>query len=257
MNQSIIQGIGNSMRYWANFICSVKRQKIINEGSIKYGTSEYLVANESLEPGRSHVMATPKIEKVEFEKTHEIFERRRTDLFLQVSSESNITNAYFEFKYLRTPLQRSEINRYINDFLRLASLIKYDKQCECFFMLVGIQTEISNILSGSTSYVDASNADRSTENIKSGNTIDDSDVKKCLTLCNNEPKSLIIKDLTYTEKGLKKSHLERFKNEYKYRDTIKDELQIKDTDTIQFELKYPSEKYGNDKIGVYIWQIKT
>lgn len=47
MNQAIINGIGNSMKHWANYIFDVKRGDIINESAIKYGISEYLVATEN------------------------------------------------------------------------------------------------------------------------------------------------------------------------------------------------------------------
>lgn len=35
------------MKHWSNYIFDVKRGEILNEGSIKYGISEYLVSTET------------------------------------------------------------------------------------------------------------------------------------------------------------------------------------------------------------------
>ena len=257
MHKTIIDGIGNSMRYWANYICAVKRQKIINEGSIKYGISEYLISSENLLSGTSPT-GKPQIINVEFEKTNEIFIKRRTDLYIEVSEGSQKIGAYFEFKHLKTPSNRQEINRYIDDFLRLASLVKQNPQCECYFMIVGIPKLVNSFLGDSTSRNESSSEQGRLQISHIPPKSDYSDIKKCISLsrCKKGMKSILLKELVYEENGTFKSHHKRFKNEYKYRDFITDDKKITDADTIHFELKFTSQPDTNDMIGVYIWQIK-
>ena len=99
MNISIINGIGNSMKYWANYISAVKRAKILNESSIKFCISEYLVASENMEHNRNLTSNDqPIVKKVEFEKCYNIFKQRRVDLYLELSEDSQNKAIFFEFK---------------------------------------------------------------------------------------------------------------------------------------------------------------
>ena len=142
MNRTIIEGIGDSMKHWSNYINDVKRGEILNEGSIKYGISEYLVSTENFYKAKSRTIVTgqPKIIDVKFEKTHKLFKNRSVDLNFKVCEGDNKIDVFFEFKYIKNiPLPPDERERYIFDFFRLASLVKSANgdNIECYFMLVG------------------------------------------------------------------------------------------------------------------------
>lgn len=107
MNRTIIDGIDNAMKHWANYIFDVKRREILNEGAIKYGISEYLVSTDNIynKNNRTIVAGEPKIEEVKFEKTHKLFMNRSVDLNFKVCEGNDVIDVYFEFKYIKkTPL---------------------------------------------------------------------------------------------------------------------------------------------------------
>lgn len=245
MNISIINGIGNSMKYWANYICAVQRGKILNEGSIKYGISEYLVASENMDSNRNATSQNqPLIKEVEFEKSHDVFKRRRSDLYFEVSENGHTIETYFEFKYLKGySLPYEENNRYIDDFFRLASLLKNKSKCECYFMLVGNSETIKNILK--------TNRDSTRLPINNTPNPTSKDINECLSLEYNIPKTVKLDSLKDDYKQL---HLNRFNTKYDYRDAI---TKLDINDELSFTLKYPKTS-TNDQIsdiGVYIWQI--
>ena len=134
--QFIIDGIGDSMKHWANYIHDVKRGAIINESAIKFGISEYLVASEKFanKSSRNKNIGVPQIENIRFERTHDVFKNRRIDLSFNIAEGEDETEIFFEFKYLSDlHLPDRERDRYINDLFRLAALSKQNnksKKCE-------------------------------------------------------------------------------------------------------------------------------
>ncbi|MBQ3609057.1 MAG: hypothetical protein IJA03_03325 [Bacteroidaceae bacterium] len=245
MDQSIINGIGNSMRYWANYISAVKRDRILNEGSIKYGISEYLVASENLSSKRVST-GQPRIEKVIFEESHDIFKKRRSDLLIEVSEGETTKNIFFEFKYIKKTINRNEINRYIDDIFRLASLIKYKDDRECFFMLVGVPEHIKKLL--------GKLEEEHRVNINDLPHIDFDDIKECLPYNTSESSKTI--NLEEFGNNTGENHLERFKSEYEYRSNVISNKRLSPSNRITIELKYNTEHGNNESIAVYIWQIK-
>ena len=126
---AIIDGIGNSMKHWTNYIFDVKWGDIINEGAIRYGISEYLVATENFHKEKVLDIGQPKIKDIKFEQVHKIFEKRSVDLYLNVSEGEDDIDVFFEFKYItKCPLPSNESDRYINDLFRLASLAKLSNE---------------------------------------------------------------------------------------------------------------------------------
>lgn len=245
MNISIINGIGNSMKYWANYICAVKREKILNESSIKFCISEYLVASENMEHNRNFTSNDqPIVKQVEFEKCYNIFKKRRADLYLELSEDSQNKAIFFEFKYLRDyNLTKMEFNRFVDDFLRLASLLK-NMRCECYFMLVGNSERIKNMLVADNKST-RRNIDKIPEDKHNG-------INECLSLKYGNPQKVKLKELKCDNDKL---HLERFVDEYTYNDNIK---KLENNDELSITLKYPQTNTIENisDIGVYIWQIE-
>lgn len=245
MNISIINGIGNSMRYWANYICAVQRGKILNEGSIKYGISEYLVASENIHSNRNATSENqPLIKEVEFEKSHDVFKRRRSDLYFEVYENGQTIETYFEFKYLKGyTLPTEENNRYIDDFFRLASLLKNKSKCECYFMLVGNSETIKNLLK--------TNSDSTRQPINNTPKPASKDINECLSLEYNNPKTVNLNNFKDDKEQL---HLDRFITRYDYKDAI---TKLDNNDELSITLKYPRTSTNEliSDIGVYIWQI--
>lgn len=242
MNQTIIDGIGDSLKYWANYIWTVKRDKIINESAIKYGISEYLVASESMNSNRP-LIGQPAITNVLFEDRHDVFKGRRTDLLFEVYEDNKNVKIYFEFKYLRSlPLQQNEINRYINDFFRLTALAKLNNVNECFFLLMGSPNNVFNLLwpNGNNRTI-----------IKDVPQYDYKTIKQCLSLSKDNPCVFHLQDLYANEVP----HLERFRKDYLYRENINEQQKLNENDKIEIILKYATPLEGNENIGVYIWQI--
>lgn len=246
MNISIINGIGNSMKYWANYICAVQRGKILNEGSIKYGISEYLVASENMDSNRNATSINqPSIKEVEFEKSHDVFKRRRSDLYFKASENDKTIEIYFEFKYLRGySLPYEENNRYIDDLFRLASLLKNKSNCECYFMLVGNSETIKNILK--------TNSDTTRLTIAHISHHTSKDINECLSLEYNHPQTVKLINL---KDDKDQPHLARFITKYEYKDEI---TKLENNDELNITLKYPKTSTNEmiSDIGVYIWQIK-
>lgn len=152
MNRTIIDGIGDSMKHWSNYIFDVKRGEILNEGSIKYGISEYLVSSENFYKGKSRTIVTgqPEIKDVKFEKIHKLFKNRSVDLNFKVCEGDDKIDVYLEFKYIKNiPLPPDERERYIFDFFRLASLAKSanNEKIDCYFMLVGPPSMAKTLMS--------------------------------------------------------------------------------------------------------------
>ena len=104
------------MKHWSNYIFDVKRGEILNEGSIKYGISEYLVSSENFYKGNSRTIVTgqPKIIDVKFEKTHKLFKNRSVDLNFKVYESEEVIDVFLEFKYIKKiPLPSDERERFI------------------------------------------------------------------------------------------------------------------------------------------------
>lgn len=250
--QFIIDGIGNSMKHWANYIHDVKRGKIINESAIKFGISEYLVASENLsnEPLRNKNTGVPQIQEIEFEKRHDVFKNRRIDLYFVITdgNENDKTEIFFEFKFLKKlPLPESESNRYINDLLRLASLAKHNKskQTVCYFMLVGNPKQVVQLINGTIDEV-GKRDHRIIPEQKPTN------IGYCFSLQYDLPNIVVLGDFISLE-GI--SHLNRFEEDYKYRDGIEESNKLENSDSMKISLKYKTSSL-KEKVGVYIWQVE-
>ena len=250
--QHTITEIGNSMKHWANYIHDVKRGAIINEGAIKYGISEYLVASGSFAdyPYRNTNLGVPQIQKIKFERTHDLFKNRRIDLSFNIDDGENVIEVFFEFKYLNSAhLPEHEKDRYINDLFRLAALAKHyneSKKCECYFMLVGKPKKVEQLVIGNVT-----DTEHRRDNIKGLPKDNNSEIKDCFALEENGIKEVVLGDLS-NGKGV--SHLNRFEQDYIYRDEIKKQSKLDDSDCMMISLKYSTP--SNEEVGVYIWQVK-
>ena len=225
MNRTIIEGIGDSMKHWSNYINDVKRGEILNEGSIKYGISEYLVSTENFykKEGRTIVTGQPKIKDVRFERTHKLFKNRSVDLNFKVCEGDDKIDVYFEFKYIKnTPLPPNERERYIFDFFRLASLVKSGEA-------VNDESRMSiNNLPDSVH----------------------SEIVKCLPISKDATNHVTLRELRCEDNP----YLNRFHEDYKYSDDVNDEIKLSLDNQMNITLKYTTDS-PNEKIGVYIWQV--
>ena len=253
MNRTIIDGIGDSMKHWSNYIFDVKRGVILNEGSIKYGISEYLVSTENFYKGNSRtiVKGQPEIKDVKFEKTHKLFKNRSADLSFRVCEGDDVIDVYFEFKYIKKPtLPSEERERYIYDFFRLASLVKSadGDNIECYFMLVGPQKMAKTLMSPHNEREAVNDEERMTINELPDSV--HSEIVKCLPISKDATNHVILRELLCDGNP----YLNRFNEEYKYRDDINDEVKLNLDDQMNITLKYTTDS-PNEKIGVYLWQI--
>ena len=225
MNKTIIKGIGDSMKHWSNYIVDVKREEILNEGSIKYGISEYLVSTEKFYKGNSRTIVTgqPMIKDVKFEKTHILFKNRSVDLNFNVCEGDDVIDVYFEFKYIKNiPLPSEERKRYIYDFFRLASLAKSanGNNIECYFMLVGQQEKAKTLMSPHNEREVVNDEERVIIN-ELPNSIH-SEIVKCLPKSKDATNHVILRELLCDGNP----YLNRFNEDYKYRDDINDEIKL-------------------------------
>ena len=249
MNDHSIKGIGDSMTHWANYISNVRREDILNEGSIKYGISEYLVSSTGLLSNRDN-RTSPKIEKINFEYTHPIFSSKRLDLYFQESFTSNgkseIQDIYIEFKFMRkNGFTQSDCKLYIYDLLRLASIRRNElDSTRVFFMLVGYSVQIKKGLNCENS--------KNNEN-KRNNTIPketDKIKKKIGKYLNTETET------TFAVNELEEDFniLGSFYKKHKYKNNVKE---LNNDDQINLKKVYPTEEGSKNKIGVYIWEISV
>lgn len=240
MSNYSINGIGDSMTHWANYIFNVWREDILNESSIKHGISEYLVTSKGLLSNRDNE-TPPKIEKIKFEYTHPVFLRKHLDLYFQESFTSNgmskIQDIYIEFKFMRkNDFTQKNCKLYIYDLLRLASIkkIESDSSIRAFFMLVGYSKQVEGRLNGETNRIDIK--PHGADEIK----------KKICKFLNTET-AFAVNEL---EQDF--NILESFNSEYDYRDDVR---KLDNSDRITIKKVYPTEEGSKNKIGVYIWEI--
>lgn len=253
MNRTIIDGIGDSMKHWSNYIFDVKRGEILNEGSIKYGISEYLVSSENFYKGNSRTIVTgqPKIIDVKFEKTHKLFKNRSVDLNFKVYESEEVIDVFFEFKYIKKiPLPSDEKERYIYDFFRLASLAKLANgdKIECYFMLVGPTIMVKTLMSPLNEGEAVDDESRMSINFLPNSV--HSEMVNCLPKSKDTTNQIIIRELLCDDNP----YLNRFNEGYKYRDDINDEEKLSLDNQLNITLKYSTDS-SNEKISVYIWQI--
>ena len=253
MNRKIIESISDSMKHWSNYINDVKRVEILNEGSIKYGISEYLVSTENFykKEGRTIVTGQPKIKDVRFERTHKLFKNRSVDLNFKVCEGDDKIDVYFEFKYIKnTPLPPNERERYIFDFFRLASLVKSanDEEIECYFMLVG-PPQKAKLLMSPLNEGEAVN-DESRMSINNLPDSVHSEIVKCLPISKDATNHVTLRELRCEDNP----YLNRFHEDYKYSDDVNDEIKLSLDNQMNITLKYTTDS-PNEKIGVYIWQV--
>lgn len=122
----IIYQLANTMMFWLNYISSVGRSYVINEGSIKFPITEYLEHCDSL--------------KINLEYSHPIFNSRRIDLLVEDNKKNN--KYAFEFKFIRNGNTRTsnEKQRIFNDLLRLKCFDAEHK----YFIIFGTQLEFNS-----------------------------------------------------------------------------------------------------------------
>lgn len=246
MSNNSINGIGDSMTHWANYIFNVWREDILNEGSIKYGISEYLVSSKGLLSNRDNGTSS-KIEKIKFEYTHPIFKSKRLDLYFQESFTSNgkseKQNIYIEFKFMRiNGFTKDHCKYYIYDLLRLASIrINKLDSTRAFFMLVGNSEQIKEELK-------CKKDESKRINIKPKKA--DEIKKKFCKYLNTET------EINFTVNELEQDFkiLESFNSEYDYKDGVR---KVNNNDRISLKKVYPTEEGPKNKMGVYIWEISV
>lgn len=253
MNRTIIDGIGDSMKHWSNYIFDVKRGEILNEGSIKYGISEYLVSSENFYKGKSRTIVTgqPEIKDVKFEKIHKLFKNRSVDLNFKVCEGDDKIDVYFEFKYIKNiPLPPDERERYIFDFFRLASLAKSanNEKIDCYFMLVGPPSMAKTLMSLHNEGEVVNGEGRLKIN-ELPNSIH-SEIVKCFPRTKDITNHVTLRELLCDGNP----YLNRFHEDYKYRDDVNDEVKLSLDNRMNITLKYTTDS-PKEKIGVYIWQV--
>ena len=253
MNKVILDGIGNSMKHWANYIFDVKRGEILNESAIKFGISEYLVSTGNLyNRQNSGNTGQPRIKEIKFEQKYEIFKKRSADLNFKVCEANNEIDVFFEFKYMKKiPLSKNEMNRYVEDLLRLAALAKQtndSRNIECYFMLVGESKKIKS-LQGKFD----DKKEKSTP-IKDLPNSEHFDIVKYLFISSQDPKNVILRDLRNNDGS---NYLERFNTEYEYCDDVDEEARLKMSDRLSVTLRYESIESTKENINVYIWQVNV
>ena len=246
MSDYSIKGIGDSMTHWANYIFNVWREDILNEGSIKYGISEYLVSSKGLLSNRDNG-TFPKIEKIKFEYTHPIFLRKRLDLYFQESFTSNckseIQDIYIEFKFMRiNDFTQDDCKYYIYDLLRLASIRRNKSDStRAFFMLVGRTEQIKEELK-------CKKDEDKRIDIKPQRA-DEIKKKICMYLNTETETNFTVNELEQDFKIL-----ENFNSKYDYRDGVR---KVNNNDRISLKRVYPTEEGTKNKMGVYIWEISV
>ena len=241
------------LKHWSNYIFDVKRGEILNEGSIKYGISEYLVSSENFYKGNSRTIVTgqPKIINVKFEKTHKLFKNRSVDLNFKVYESEEVIDVFLEFKYIKKiPLPSDERERFIYDFFRLSSLAKLANgdKIECYFMLVGPQKMAKTLMSPHTEGEAVNDEERMIIN----ELLDSihSEIVKCLPISKDATNHVILRELLCDNNP----YLNRFNEDYKYRDDVNDEVKLSLDNQLNITLKYTTNSIDG-KIGVYIWQV--
>lgn len=246
MSDHSIKGIGDSMTHWANYIFNVWREDILNEGSIKYGISEYLVSSKGLLSNRDNG-TFPKIEKIKFEYTHPIFLRKRLDLYFQESFTSNgkseIQDIYIEFKFMRiNDFTQDDCKYYIYDLLRLASIRRNKSDStRAFFMLVGRTEQIKEELK-------CKKDEDKRIDIKPQKA-DEIKKKNCKYLNTETETNFTVNELEQDFKIL-----ENFNSKYDYRDGVR---KVNNNDRISLKRVYPTEEGTKNKMAVYIWEISV
>ena len=255
MNRKIINGIGDSIKHWANYIFDVKRGEILNEGAIKFGISEYLVSTENFYKGNNRTIVTgqPIIKDIKFEKTHKLFKNRSVDLNFKVCEGDDLIEVFFEFKYIKKSLLPSDERvRYIYDFFRLASLTKSANgdNIECYFMLVGIPEMAKTLMSPHNEGEAVNNEGRMSIYELPYST--HSEIVQCLPISIDATNQVILKELLCDGN----QYLNRFNEDYIYRDNVTEEVKLNLDNQMSFTLKYTTDSF-DEKIGVFIWQVNV
>lgn len=146
MDSSFIIGLSKSLLYWTNYLVQVSRERIINEGSIKYGISEFLEVNKQQKTSKRGIIIPDYIINYNFEESHPHFKSRRIDLYV----EGNVCHKYLEFKYVRSEtLDTEEENRYVYDIFRLHSLVNHvepNNKIKAYFMILGKKEFVKSAL---------------------------------------------------------------------------------------------------------------
>ena len=93
-NNAIPKAIARALQHWSCYICDVKRSGILNEGSIKYAISEFLVVAQVQRPENTNSIA-PTIIDYKFEFTHPIFVSRTIDLKVNYTTKGQSIESYY------------------------------------------------------------------------------------------------------------------------------------------------------------------
>ncbi len=208
-NNAIPKAIARALQHWSCYICDVKRSGILNEGSIKYAISEFLVVAQVPRPENTNSIA-PTIIDYKFEFTHPIFVSRTIDLKVNFTTKGQSIESYYEFKYARERnISKDESARYIDDIFRLASLVMNDSSIEAYFLLLGPKQHIENLLLAETNVATIQCIPNKTENTA----IYKENIRKMLSLDKKLP------SITFTPSDLKpydeEGQVERFNDDYK------------------------------------------
>lgn len=250
-NNVIPKAIARALQHWSCYICDVKRSEILNEGSIKYAISEFLVVAQVPKPENTNTIA-PTITDYKFEFTHPIYVSRTIDLKIDYTTNGQNIESYYEFKYARERnISKDESARYIDDIFRLASLVMNDSSIEAYFLLLGPKQHIENLLSAETNVATIQCLPNRTKNTA----IYKENIQKMLSLDKKLP------SVTFTPSDLKpydeEGQAERFNDDYKkIRSDIAPDIKIQSTTEITTELIHSnSDVVSHDDIIVNVWRI--
>jgi len=265
MKEVFIRRLGNSLLHWTNYICAVNREAILNEGSIKYGISEFLevAKNEFKRPNRNlgFLKGVPRVIDYQFEYSHPLFNGKTVDLLVEMNKPNDSINKediYFEFKYIHNKgIDSDELKRYIADVFRLYAL-SLNNLGSCYFILLSSEYNFDNRF-----YKDIQPLAKNDEN-----EIDDykrRDAFLHMLFDHNCLESYPVKVSDLNGHLVKNPNpLESFHQDYIYRQRQKIKgksvdgpiINISPDDKIYMKRLYPeSIDKGGTNMCVYIWQI--
>lgn len=269
-----IESIGNALLHWTSYLCDVRRDSILNEGSIKYGISELLevfkgrqddsFVKRGLENGY-----IPYIKDYEFEFNHPYYLGRRVDLSANICS-NNITNQWlFEFKYLKPSSgYTQEFSRYLDDIIRLFSfhINPETENAKTYFMVFGKHDGfVENFCYGKPNNFEEIMKGYNSKEIKNKKSNSKHNFSTILNIDDNNEKVIKLKEL-HLSNNSSELYIDDFNNRYekesklasKNKDTKIHKI-VSGNDVIKTKLVYPQlgDKYGfvDSPVDVYIWEI--
>ncbi|MEX2484173.1 MAG: hypothetical protein WED10_06430 [Brumimicrobium sp.] len=114
----------NAMCYWMAYLNKIDREKLLEEGSLRYSLADSITSREI------------SAQRIELERVHPLFKNKKMDFYIYDENVSKIENAY-ELKLAKDDTNKETENRRVfYDLLRLYFLQKYT-DIKCYFIMCG------------------------------------------------------------------------------------------------------------------------